>query len=121
MPATSTRRRAPTRKKRRQTARKPAGKSAPASAPRRSRSERSQPSAITRGRGAASRQLDGHRADVAAVALVVLGVLLTLGLTSDLAGPIGDGLADATGALFGRGRVAVPVACLGFALLLLWP
>ena len=51
----------------------------------------------------------------------MVGVLCALGLTSDLAGPVGSGLADATGAIFGRGRVAVPIACFVFAVLLLWP
>jgi S-DNA-T family DNA segregation ATPase FtsK/SpoIIIE len=76
---------------------------------------------VARGRQAAGRQLAGHGTDVAAVALVVLGVLLTLGLVSELAGPVGSGLADGTAIGFGRGRVVVPIACFGFALALLWP
>jgi S-DNA-T family DNA segregation ATPase FtsK/SpoIIIE len=76
---------------------------------------------MARGRAAAGRQLHGHWADVAAVGLVVLGVLVTLGLLSDLAGPVGTGLASGTAVLFGRGRVAVPVACFVFALVVLWP
>ena len=113
MPATKTRRpssRAKSRKRaRRRTSR---------AAPRRTTSE---PTALAKGRAAASRQLSGHRADAAAVGLVVVGVLCALGLWTDLAGPVGDGLADALGALVGRARVAVPVACIAFAVVLLWP
>ncbi len=76
---------------------------------------------LAKGRAAASRQLSGHRADAAAVGLVVVGVLCALGLWTDLAGPVGDGLADGLGTLVGRARVAVPVACIAFAVVLLWP
>ena len=79
------------------------------------------PARWRKGRAAASRQLDGHRADAAAVGLVVIGVLCALGLWTDLAGPVGSALADGTGALLGRARVAIPVACIAFAVLLLWP
>jgi S-DNA-T family DNA segregation ATPase FtsK/SpoIIIE len=50
-----------------------------------------------------------------------LGILCALGLWTDLAGPVGDGLADGLGAALGRARVAVPVVCVAFALVLLWP
>ena len=50
--------------------------------------------------------------------LLVLGALTTLGLVSDLAGPVGSGLADGFGALIGRARFAVPFVCLFFAVLL---
>jgi S-DNA-T family DNA segregation ATPase FtsK/SpoIIIE len=76
---------------------------------------------LHRGREAAGRQLAGHRADALAVALFVLGVLLALGLWTDLAGPVGSAVADGTGAVLGRARVALPVACIAFAVLLLWP
>jgi S-DNA-T family DNA segregation ATPase FtsK/SpoIIIE len=76
---------------------------------------------LARGRAAAARQLAGHRADAAAVALIVLGILGALGLWTDLAGPVGDGLADGLGAALGRARVAVPVLCAAFAVVLLWP
>ena len=116
MPATTTRRRAPARSK----ARKPARRRKPA--PRsRARPAAREPGVVARSRAAAGRQLDGHWGDVGAVALIVLGVLFTLGLMSDLAGPVGTALADGSGAAFGRGRVAVPVACFAFAVLLLWP
>jgi S-DNA-T family DNA segregation ATPase FtsK/SpoIIIE len=76
---------------------------------------------LHRGRQAAGRQLAGHRADALAVALVVVGVLLALGLWTDLAGPVGGAVADGTGAVLGRARVALPVAFLAFAVVLLWP
>jgi S-DNA-T family DNA segregation ATPase FtsK/SpoIIIE len=51
----------------------------------------------------------------------VLGILCALGLWTDLGGPVGDGLANGLGAALGRARAAVPVLCLAFALVLLWP
>ncbi|HEX9505320.1 MAG TPA: DNA translocase FtsK, partial [Acidimicrobiia bacterium] len=56
-----------------------------------------------------------------AVGLFVLGVLCGLGLWTDLAGPVGEAMADATGAILGRGRVAIPIVCVVFAALLLRP
>ena len=50
---------------------------------------------------------------------LVLAALLALGLFSDLAGPVGTGLADGFGTLIGEARYAVPVVCVGFAILLL--
>ena len=76
---------------------------------------------LARGREAAGRQLAGHRADVLAVGLFVVGAIFALGLWTDLAGPVGSGLADGAGAVLGRARVAVPVACFAFGVLLLWP
>ncbi|HEX9505804.1 MAG TPA: hypothetical protein VGA62_07335, partial [Acidimicrobiia bacterium] len=115
MPATKTRRkrRAPSRSS---TKRRPAAKRAPAR-----RGAAGEPSAFARGRQAAGRQLSGHRADALAVTLFVVGAIFVLGLWTDLAGPVGSALADGTGAAFGRARVAVPVACFVFGVLLLWP
>jgi S-DNA-T family DNA segregation ATPase FtsK/SpoIIIE len=76
---------------------------------------------VARGRQAVGRQLAGHRTDVVAVALFVLGAIFVLGLWTALAGPVGSALADGTGAALGRARVAVPVACFAFGVLLLWP
>ena len=76
---------------------------------------------LARGREAAGRQLAGHRADVLAVGLFVVGAIFALGLWTDLAGPVGSGLADGAGAAIGRARVAVPVACFAFGVVLLWP
>jgi S-DNA-T family DNA segregation ATPase FtsK/SpoIIIE len=76
---------------------------------------------LSRGREAAGRQLAGHRADVLAVCLFVAGAIVALGLWTDLAGPVGSALADSAGAAAGRARVAIPVACFAFGVLLLWP
>jgi S-DNA-T family DNA segregation ATPase FtsK/SpoIIIE len=77
-----------------------------------------EPTLRIRAREAARRELGGHAADAAAVGLVVLAALTTLGLVSDLADPIGEALADGFGTLFGQARYAVPVVALGFAILL---
>jgi hypothetical protein len=76
---------------------------------------------VSRSRQAAGRQLAGHRADLFAVCLFVLGAIFALGLWTELAGPVGSALADGTGAVLGRARVAVPVACFAFGVVLLWP
>jgi DNA segregation ATPase FtsK/SpoIIIE, S-DNA-T family len=76
------------------------------------------PTAWERTREAAGVQLEGHGADALAVGLVILGVLTVLGLASDLAGPVGSFLADGSATLLGRGRLALPAACFGFAVLL---
>ena len=76
---------------------------------------------LSRGREAAGRQLAGHRADVLAVCLFVAGAIVALGLWTDLAGPVGTGLADGAGAAVGRARVAIPLACFAFGVVLLWP
>src|SRR5262245_16013342 len=118
---TKTRRRGSTRtrnRSRRRHSARPAPARRGSSSARRARSA---PTALGRGRAVAARQLSGHRHDALAVALVVLGVLCALGLWTDLAGPVGDGLADGLGATVGRARVAVPVACIAFAVVLLWP
>src|SRR5438552_415935 len=112
---------AATRTRRRGSARSRARKPARRRTTPRSRPARRQPTALARGRAAAARQLSGHRHDALAVGLVVLGVLCALGLWTDLAGPVGEGLADVLGALVGRSRVAVPVVCIAFAVVLLWP
>src|SRR6187549_2952466 len=90
------------------------GRRAPAkrSQPKRSQSEKKgsgrsrtkavpEPTVWERRRAEAGRQLYGHGADAFAVGLLVLGVLTTLGLASDAAGALGEGLADGLGALLG--------------------
>ncbi len=78
------------------------------------------PTIWERSREAASAQLEGHRADAVAVVLVILGILITLGLASNLAGPLGDALASGTSALLGQAQPLVPFACFGLAALLFW-
>jgi hypothetical protein len=58
----------------------------------------------------AAHQLSGHAGDALAIALAVSGVVLALGLMSDLAGPVGDALDTATAVIFGKGRVMIPIA-----------
>src|ERR1700737_4580105 len=118
MPATSTRRRRATSRSKKKTSRKPAARRATTS---RARAAAAEPGVLSRGRDAAGRQLSGHRSDVLAVFLFVAGAIVALGLWTELAGPVGSALADATGAVLGRARVAVPVACFAFGVLLLWP
>ena len=101
---------APARTRRRKPASK-RGRSSRRRAPAR-------PTAWERTREAAGHQLRGHGADTLAVALVVIGVLTVLGLASDLAGSVGSFLADGGATMLGRGRIAFPLACFGFAGLL---
>jgi DNA segregation ATPase FtsK/SpoIIIE, S-DNA-T family len=100
-PARTRRRKAATRRRRRAPRRAPA-----------------RPTVWERTREAAGHQLQGHGADALAVGLVILGVLTLLGLASDLAGPVGRFLADSSATMLGRGRLAFPAACFGFAVLL---
>jgi DNA segregation ATPase FtsK/SpoIIIE, S-DNA-T family len=115
MPATKTRRGSSSRSKstsRKSTARR---------APQKKKVTRPEPGVVARSREAAGRQLAGHWSDLFAVCLFALGAIFALGLWTELAGPVGSGLADATGAVLGRARVAVPVACFAFGVVLLWP
>jgi S-DNA-T family DNA segregation ATPase FtsK/SpoIIIE len=56
--------------------------------------------------------LEAHRADIWGLALIALGLLAGLGIYSDLAGPVGEGLSGAFGATLGLTRVLAPVALL---------
>src|SRR5262245_16021552 len=77
-----------------------------------------EPRLRTRAGEAARRELGGHGPDAAALGLLVLAALLTLGLLGDLAGPIGTGLADGVETLMGRAAAALPVVLVVFAILL---
>ncbi|MEX2255436.1 MAG: DNA translocase FtsK [Acidimicrobiia bacterium] len=77
-----------------------------------------EPTLRVRAGEAARRELGGHGADAAAVGLLVLAALLILGLMGDLAGALGNGLADGVGTLIGRARYALPVVLVVFAILL---
>lgn len=116
MPATKTRRRSTSRSKK-QPARTPARRKTTT----RAKAAPAGPGMVARSRERAGRQLAGHRADLFAVCLFVLGAIFALGLWTDLAGPVGSALADGTGAVLGRARVAVPLACFAFGVVLLWP
>src|SRR6476646_9603709 len=115
MPATKTRRGSSSRSK--STSRKSSSRRAP----QKKKVTNPEPGVVVRSREAAGRQLEGHRADLFAVCLFVLGAIFALGLWTDLAGPVGSALADGTGAVLGRARVALPVACFAFGVVLLWP
>src|SRR3954469_3136144 len=109
-------RRSPSRSRRKQQAR---GRGRAAS--RRSRKPApSRPSAWARSRDAAGRQLRGHRQDVAAIVLLVVGILTALGLAGDAAGGVGRGLGSVAGALFGVARDVVPLVCIGLAVVCFW-
>ena len=90
-------------------------------APQKKKVASPEPGVVARSREAAGRQLAGHRADLFAVCLFVLGAIFALGLWTELAGPVGSALADGSGAVLGRARVAIPVACFAFGVVLLWP
>src|SRR5215208_1922815 len=115
MPATKTRRGSSSR------ARSTSRKSRTRRTPQKKKVASAEPGMVARSRQAAGRQLAGHRADLFAVCLFVLGAIFALGLWTELAGPVGSALADGTGAVLGRARVAVPVACFAFGVVLLWP
>ena len=118
MPATKTRRGSSSRSKKKTTTRKPARKTTTSRA---KAAPVPNPGVVARSREAAGRQLAGHRADLFAVCLFVLGAIFALGLWTELAGPVGSALADGSGAVLGRARVAIPVACFAFGVVLLWP
>jgi S-DNA-T family DNA segregation ATPase FtsK/SpoIIIE len=119
MPATKTRRGSSSRSK--STARKPSRATGTRRSPAKQKVASPEPGVVARSREAAGRQLAGHRADLLAVCLFVLGAIFALGLWTELAGPVGSALAEGTGAVLGRARVAVPVACFAFGIVLLWP
>jgi len=56
--------------------------------------------------------------DVWGLLLILAGVLAALGIYADLTGPFGRVLRDASGALFGWGRLLVPVALAGVGVVL---
>src|SRR5262245_10887777 len=118
MPATKTRQggAATSRSRKRSSRRAPARKTT-----KKKVTTPAEPGMVARSREAAGRQLAGHRGDVLAVCLFVVGAIVALGLWTDLAGPLGSALADGTGAVLGRARVAIPVACFAFGVVLLWP
>src|SRR4051794_12804069 len=115
MPATKTRRRATSRSKK-----KPTRKPAPRTTKSRAKAAPAEPGMVARSREAAGRQLEGHRADLFAVCLFVLGAIFALGLWTELAGPVGSALADGTGEVLGRARVAGTGGGVSLRGVLLW-
>ncbi len=118
MPATKTRRGSSRSKS---TGRRRSAGRARKAAPQKKKVTRAGRGIVARSREAAGRQLAGHHADVLAVCLFVVGAIIALGLWTDLAGPVGSAVADGTGAVLGRARVALPVVCFAFGVVLLWP
>ncbi len=59
-----------------------------------------------------SEQLAGHRTDMIAIGLAVVGVLSLLAIFSDVVGPVGRGIDTAAATLLGKGKVLVPIALL---------
>jgi S-DNA-T family DNA segregation ATPase FtsK/SpoIIIE len=55
-------------------------------------------------------QLSGHRGDMLAIALAVVGILSLLAIVSDVVGPIGRAIDTAAEILLGHGKVLVPIA-----------
>ncbi|HEX7135742.1 MAG TPA: DNA translocase FtsK [Iamia sp.] len=69
---------------------------------------------------ATSRATEGHRADLAGLVLILLGVLCGLGVYGgDTGGPVGRGADRLVGLLVGVAGVLVPVALLGAGILLI--
>ena len=62
--------------------------------------------------------LDGHRADVAGLLLVGLGLVAGLGVYLDAAGPLGRVLDETIGTLIGWARLLAPVAMVGAGVVL---
>jgi len=57
--------------------------------------------------------------DVWGVVLALIAVVAGMGIYADLAGPVGRGIREATGALVGLGRFALPLALAGVGVMLL--
>jgi S-DNA-T family DNA segregation ATPase FtsK/SpoIIIE len=64
-------------------------------------------------------QLAAHTVDAAAIGCLVLAVLSGLGVWTRAAGPLGHAIDTAFGAVLGRGRFLVPLACLAVGIALL--
>jgi DNA segregation ATPase FtsK/SpoIIIE, S-DNA-T family len=98
---------AATRRSQTTSSRKPRARKPP---PRRRAPAKAKPPRLSRIRDDISAQLGGHASDALAIGLAVGGVIAALGIYSDLAGPLGDAIDEATSVLFGAGRVFVPIA-----------
>jgi S-DNA-T family DNA segregation ATPase FtsK/SpoIIIE len=87
----------------------------------RSRTKKKPQKVKARWREELSSQLAGHRSDMVAIALVVVGLLSLLAIVSDVVGPIGRGIDTLAATLLGNGKLLVPVALLVGAASLLLP
>ncbi len=61
----------------------------------------------------------GHRGDITAVGFVLAGLVAACGIWADVAGPFGEGIRIAAGALIGSLRTLAPVALVGIGIMLL--
>src|SRR5262245_7058542 len=68
-----------------------------------------------------SAQLAGHRGDMVAIGLVVVGLLSLLAIVSDVVGPVGRGIDAGAAGLLGKGKLLIPVALLVGAAAMLLP
>jgi S-DNA-T family DNA segregation ATPase FtsK/SpoIIIE len=68
-----------------------------------------------------SSQLAGHRGDMVAIALVVVGLLSLLAIVSDVVGPVGRGIDAGAAGLLGRGKLLIPLSLLFGAASMLLP
>ncbi len=66
-----------------------------------------------------SQAFDGHGHDAWGLVLVGIGILLGLAIYADLAGPVGEGLDTAVGALLGLVKLVVPVALIVIGVVLI--
>ncbi len=112
--ATTRSRRAPAKPQSRRTPAKPRTTKPPA------KKASGGPAPGAKVRAAARTQLRGHGTDALALTFLVIGMVSALALATDLAGPVGSGLADGLSALFGNGAFLIPIALIAVAGLLLW-
>ena len=96
------------------TKRRPPAKKAHARRPAaKNRAKKKAPSAGPRLRQFLAAHLGRQSDDVWGVILIVAGVLAASGIYANLTGPAGHAVRDATGAVFGWGRLLLPVALVG--------
>lgn len=62
---------------------------------------------------------EGHAADVSGLACLAIAIVAALGIYGDVAGPVGESLADGIGALVGRAAWVVPPALVAIGVRLL--
>ncbi len=55
-------------------------------------------------------QLSGHRGDMLAIGLAVVGIISLLAIVSDVVGPVGNAIDTAAEIMLGNGKVLVPIA-----------
>lgn len=115
------RRRTSARKSNRRVMRKPTTKSTRrGTRARSSRSTNYARTSTSRARLAWTEQLGGHASDAVAIGLVAIGILTSLALLTDLAGPFGAACQSVITLLAGQGAFLLPTLCVAVAVALLW-